>query len=54
MWIFEWVFGWFAPEGEGAQAGIHFLAEPNELDFVQQAAELTFIERTEDIDLMVH
>jgi|TARA_R100000149_G_scaffold62833_1_gene33406 hypothetical protein len=53
MWIFEWVFGWF-PSGGGAEAGIHFLAEPNELDFVQQADELSLIERTEDIDLMVH
>ena len=53
MWIFEWVFGWFPSDG-GARVGIHFLAEPNNLDFVQQSDGLSFVEQTEDIDLMVH
>lgn len=45
MWVFEWVFGWFGSSTGSAQAGMHFLADSDQLDFIDQ---------TEDIDLMVH
>lgn len=45
MWIFEWVFGWFGPTSDAPRVGIHFMVEPNNLDFIEQ---------TEDIDTMVH